>query len=737
MKQRKKTQTQAPSSSSVTLLDFFNKAKPSPSSSTQGTSKKRSGATTPSNGKGKGKARPVASSSKATIASGDSEIIVISDSDDDDTVEIVEYQGVTPKRRKLSPDAQTSFQAIAGDLLQSSVKAEPANPSISFSFGSPVLLQDAVPKGELHELLPSGDALCSTSSGATVDQDNAPALNMDVEPPSSCTLPSEPEVHQVDVDLTLDDWGTGDDEMDCGVNPPKVEEETQVLLNVPITSNGDDDMEPDLDFEEFLEPKEELEFAEELPESPKANEESSSKNNAFSFLMTSHKEHEAWKEADKNPTSSSKSTSSSRRPAPFYKVLQGMPIAVDAFKYGAIPGITAYFLTHAHSDHYTNLSKSWSHGPIYCSQATANLIMHMLGVDPKWVVPLPMNEAVEVPGTGGVKVTLIDANHCPGSSLFFFEGKQTVNAGDTSFKSSFVGSERVFRYLHCGDFRASPQHILHPAVKGKEIDHVYLDTTYLDPKYTFPPQALVISACADLAQKLVAGEPVKKTGTISSWVSAGPKGKGKEADKPALFVVGTYSIGKERIVKAVAHALDSKIYCDKRKTALFKCQEDPELHSMLTSNPADAVVHVLPLNMITTDKLKPYLDRFAGQYSKVIGFRPTGWTYVQPSGTDQLPSVSTILTRTVQKSYTCEDLKPNVKSPPGVQIYPVPYSEHSSFYELTCFAMSFNWKKMIATVNVGSEKSRAKMAKWVAKWEAERKRRGKTEIIEHRHAEYW
>lgn len=111
--------------------------------------------------------------------------------------------------------------------------------------------------------------------------------------------------------------------------------------------------------------------------------------------------------------------------------------------------------------------------------------------------------------------------------------------------------------------------------------------------------------------------------------------------------------------------------------------------------------------------------------------------YVQPPGTDQLPSVSTILTRTVQKSYTCEDLKANVKSPPGVQIYPVPYSEHSSFYELTCFAMSFNWKKMIATVNVGSEKSRAKMARWVAKWEAERKRRGKTEIIEHRHAEYW
>lgn len=43
---------------------------------------------------------------------------------------------------------------------------------------------------------------------------------------------------------------------------------------------------------------------------------------------------------------------------------------------------------HAHSDHYTNLSKSWKEGPIYCSETTANLIIHMLGVEPQWVVSL-------------------------------------------------------------------------------------------------------------------------------------------------------------------------------------------------------------------------------------------------------------------------------------------------------------------------------------------------------------
>lgn len=74
-------------------------------------------------------------------------------------------------------------------------------------------------------------------------------------------------------------------------------------------------------------------------------------------------------------------------------------------------------------------------------------------------------------------------------------------------------------------------------------------------------------------------------------------------------------------------------------------------------------------------------------------------------------------------------------------LYGVPYSEHSSFFELTCFALSLDWGKMIATVNVGSAKSRGKMDQWFEKWRAERMKRLRPgrglDIVQYRQADHW
>ncbi|KAH9964754.1 DRMBL-domain-containing protein [Russula compacta] len=464
---------------------------------------------------------------------------------------------------------------------------------------------------------------------------------------------------------------------------------------------------------------------------------------AFSVLMSSRKENNAWKEAETAEDRNFRATKANggRRKAPFYKVLQGMPIAVDAFRYGEIPGVTSYFLTHAHSDHYTNLSSTWKAGPIYCSEGTANLIIHMLSVDPKWVHPLPMNVPTLVPKSGGVTVTLIEANHCPGSSLFFFEGPQTANAGDSMYKSSYVGSGRIFRYLHCGDFRASPHHALHQAIKGKRIDIIYLDTTYLNPRYLFPAQAQVISACAELAKRLVSGQGLVSEddkGSVSSWITFAPKPEAKSDSKlpNTLVVVGTYSIGKERIVKAIAKALDTKIYCDSRKAAILRCQSDPDLHGMLTADPFSANVHLVPLGVATSDRLKEYIGRWKGHWAKAIAFRPTGWTYSPPAGTCATPSIASILARPPHREFTHAHLRPARGSTSTAQFFGVPYSEHSSFFELTCFALSLDWARIVATVNVESAASRAKISAWIARWEAERRKRPPG-VVPYRTLEYW
>lgn len=54
-------------------------------------------------------------------------------------------------------------------------------------------------------------------------------------------------------------------------------------------------------------------------------------------------------------------------------------IAVDSFM-GRIEGVTHYFLTHGHGDHYQMLNSKFDYGLIMCSQVTASFIRHKLKV---------------------------------------------------------------------------------------------------------------------------------------------------------------------------------------------------------------------------------------------------------------------------------------------------------------------------------------------------------------------
>ncbi len=208
-------------------------------------------------------------------------------------------------------------------------------------------------------------------------------------------------------------------------------------------------------------------------------------------------------------------------------------------------------------------------------------------------------------------------------------------------------------------------------------------------------------------------------------------------------MIGTYTIGKERIVKAVARAMHSKIFCmDSRKYRVYAQLEDPELHAMLTRDPG-AAVHVTNLHAINGEGLRDVVAalRTRGHnFTHAVAFRPTGWTYRPPAGMDTVsPSLERLVQWNQSRSFGPQNLYPTRDSTPDYMIYGVPYSEHSSFFELTAFALGTRYDRIIATVNVGSPTSRAKMAKWFEKWMLEKRRRAKHGLgaLDPRAVTYW
>jgi DNA cross-link repair 1A protein len=70
------------------------------------------------------------------------------------------------------------------------------------------------------------------------------------------------------------------------------------------------------------------------------------------------------------------------------------------------------------------------------------------------------------------------------------------------------------------------------------------------------------------------------------------------------------------------------------------------------------------------------------------------------------------------------ELVPQRGSTREASCFGVPYSEHSSFRELTMFVCALRIEKIVPTVNVGSAAGRAKMKAWIDRWLAERRKNG-------------
>ncbi|XP_006092560.1 5' exonuclease Apollo [Myotis lucifugus] len=203
------------------------------------------------------------------------------------------------------------------------------------------------------------------------------------------------------------------------------------------------------------------------------------------------------------------------------------PIAVDFWSLRRAGSARLFFLSHMHSDHTVGLSSTWAR-PLYCSPITAFLLHRHLQVSKRWIRALEVGESHVLPldeiGRETMTVTLMDANHCPGSVMFLFEG--------------YFGT-----ILYTGDFRFTPAMLKEPALSvGKQIHTLYLDNTNCNPALDLPSQH-------EAAQQIVA------------LIRKHPQHDVK---------IGLYSLGKESLLEQLALEFQTWVVLSPRRLELVQ-----------------------------------------------------------------------------------------------------------------------------------------------------------------------
>lgn len=375
-------------------------------------------------------------------------------------------------------------------------------------------------------------------------------------------------------------------------------------------------------------------------------------------------------------------------------------VVVDSFNCDKEPNIDLYFLSHFHADHYGGLKKSWSHGTtIYTSVYTANLVKWKFKVNQCKLIGLSLNEWHSV--SNEVRVILLDANHCPGSVIFLFHDLR---------RNSFV--------LHTGDFRANERIIteVNSLLQGNSLSLIYLDTTYLNPFFKFPALPKVCKVTADFAS-LLAENGLNTFLNRSDSQRSISQYLGLSQTKPILFVVLSYSIGKEHLAISIAKKLKTQLYVPHTKYQLVKQYISWFPEGLLTTDHKSSNVHLVAMH---TD-LDKYLSQLSNMFDSIVVFRPTGWTF-----SNQYDKSYTLWDEFERKNWVKDTLSGETpfaidyftkqkRSQGKIYHFNVPYSEHSSFKDLCLFSTKLKWDKIIPTVNLSQYRE---MARWFEIWKS-------------------
>lgn len=240
------------------------------------------------------------------------------------------------------------------------------------------------------------------------------------------------------------------------------------------------------------------------------------------------------------------------------KVIPGTPIAVDFWKTRECPNARLFFLTHLHGDHIVGLSSSWQH-KIYCSEVTGKLLVERYDIDASLISPLETGCShilyVDSDQIEQMSVTVINAHHCPGSVMFFFEGYfgKILYTGDFRFDSEMKDDPLMGNLLHA--------------------DTLYLDNTYNSPKCVFPSREESFKQMMEIIQ----------------------------SHEDFHIKIGLRNLGKEDLLLKIAVDLNEWI---KVPSSFFQLAELLDLPDVFITGETDARIEVVPFYSISNKNIE-------------------------------------------------------------------------------------------------------------------------------------
>jgi DNA cross-link repair 1A protein len=175
--------------------------------------------------------------------------------------------------------------------------------------------------------------------------------------------------------------------------------------------------------------------------------------------------------------------------------------------------------------------------------------------------------------------------------------------------------------VHCGDMRyhasmptwpgwseLAPPPASSSLVGGGCVDLVYLDTTYADPKHDFPVQeescAFVSETIAQALAEDAHAAPLPDIGKMLTGAALPSKRK-------TLFLIGTYQIGKEKVLVKVATDCGLKVYANPQKLKMLRATDLPDVW---TADEASTCVRIVPIFTLTFKSMAQTLDEARRKY---------------------------------------------------------------------------------------------------------------------------